>query len=94
MSSLSPDNNWHLDKKVPLSIILVLLVYGISGLWFIADVKKDVEVLKVQMAVQEKRDTKQDSDWGGTIALIREDLTEIKRNLIRALEANSSNGKK
>jgi hypothetical protein len=74
---------WHLDKKVPVSIILVLVVYGISGLIFISDIKRDVEILKVQQVAQDKRDEKQDRDF-------TESVKRIEAKLDRLIEGQAS----
>lgn len=52
--------NWHLDKKVPLSLIFAMCVQCGIVVWAIADIKKDVEVLKAQYFSQKERDEQQD----------------------------------
>ena len=42
------DPGWHLDKKVPLTLIFAMLMQAAMVIWAIADIKKDVEVLKSQ----------------------------------------------
>ena len=51
MNPNKPDkeDQWHLDKKVPLSLIFAMLVQAAMVIWAIADIKKDVEVLKAAM---------------------------------------------
>lgn len=46
-----PEQGWHLDKKVPLSLILAMIVQVAMVIMAIADIKKDVEVLKAQVLV-------------------------------------------
>lgn len=41
-----PDSGWHLDKKVPLSLIFAMVVQAGMVIWAIADIKKDVELNK------------------------------------------------
>ena len=77
---------WHLDKKVPISIILALLMQGVVGLWAIADIKKDVEILKSQVAAQHERDERQDRLLADAMLLIRSDMKEIKDQLNRLIE--------
>lgn len=81
-----PDNHWHLDKKVPISIIMVLMTQGVMGLWAIADMKKDVEVLKAGKQEQFVRDQRQDSDSAETKILIRQDIREVNGKLDRLIE--------
>lgn len=80
------DNNWHLDKKVPISIILLLFTQGVSGLWVIADIKKDVEILKVQSKTQNDRDDRQDRSAQEAYQLLRGQLEKMDLKLDRLVE--------
>jgi hypothetical protein len=80
------DNHWHLDKKVPISIILVIVMQGIAGLWVVADIKKDVEVLKAAMFEQRSRDERQDKATADAVALVRQDIQEVSRKVDRLIE--------
>lgn len=51
---------WHLDKKVPISIIVLVLVQAALGLMWLADMRKDIEILKAAERVQANRDDRQD----------------------------------
>lgn len=96
-------DGWHLDKKVPISIIMTLLIYGISGLWFVADIKRDVEVLKAQqslqhareaeaMAQQRDRDERQDRAVSEALTQVRDALREGNAKLDRLIERNGGGG--
>ena len=54
----------------------------------IADIKKDVEVLKAEMALQVDRDNRQDRAGSEAVALVREDLHEVNSMLQKLLERN------
>ena len=84
----TPDNQWHLDKKVPLSLIFAMLVQAAMVIWAIADIKKDVEVLKAAMVQQIDRDNRQDRAGAEAVALVREDLHEVNSMLQKLLERN------
>ena len=86
----TPDNQWRLDKKVPLSLIFAMLVQAAMVIWAIADIKKDVEVLKAAMAQQIDRDNRQDRAGAEAVALVREDLREVKSMLQKLLERNGA----
>lgn len=49
------DNQWHLSKSVNISVILALVVYGITAIFFIAGLRGDVERNTVNI---EKHDTR------------------------------------
>ncbi len=83
-------NEWHLDKKVPLSLIFAMLVQAAMVVWAIADIKKDVEVLKAAMAQQVDRDNRQDRATYEAVALVREDIREVKALLQKLLERNGA----
>ncbi len=83
------DGGWHLDRRIPIGIIVTLLVYGISGLWFIADIKKDVEVLKAQRLHSDLRIEKVTSDAKDVDARINARLDTIEAKLDRLIERGS-----
>lgn len=85
-----PAEHWHLDKKVPVSIILVLVMQGIAGLWVIADIKKDIEVLKAALLMQRERDERQDRASADGLALVRNDIRELGQKLDRLIEAKQA----
>ena len=80
------ESEWHLDKKVPLSLIFGMLVQGAMVVWAIADIKKDVEVLKAAMVQQLDRDSRQDRSAGEAVGLVREDIKEVKTMLSKLLD--------
>ena len=87
---VQPDNqHWHLDRKVPVTIIVVLVMQGIAGLWVIADIKKDVEILKAAQWAQRERDARQDHQVGEALQLVRSDIKELAQKLDRVLEAKA-----
>ena len=81
-----PEPGWHLDKKVPLSLIFAMLVQAGMVIWAIADIKKDVEILKAQSAMQVTRDVRQDSDMRDAMQLLREQFISTNAKLDRLIE--------
>lgn len=80
------EGQWHLDKKVPLSLIFAMLVQAAMAIWAIADIKKDVEVLKAAMVQQLDRDSRQDRATADAVGLVREDIKEVKVMLSRLID--------
>jgi len=80
------DNRWHLDKKVPISIIVVLVMQGVAGIWMIAEIKKDVELLKQGSMEQHLRDERQDKQTSEVIGQLRADIKEVSNKLDRLIE--------
>jgi hypothetical protein len=83
------EDSWHLDKKVPLSLIMALLVQSGMVIYAVADVKKDVEYLKLQVITQESRDNRQDVDRKEDQAYIREVFKTFDAKLDRLIERSS-----
>lgn len=83
------DDHWHLDKKVPLSLIFAMLIQVAMVIWVIADIKKDVEVLKSQALSQHDRDDQQDKAMARQMAVIASWLERIEAKLDRLSEARS-----
>jgi len=92
-----PFHGWHLDKRVPIGLIIVLAMQGIAGLWVIADIKKDVEVLKstnierverdkAVSQLQHDRDERQDRSTAEGNSLVRADIQVLAAKLDRFLE--------
>ena len=79
-------DGWHLDKKVPISIIVALLMQAAAGLWVIADIKKDVELLKDRSIVQRDRDERQDKVTAEALQMLRDQLKEMNSKLDRLIE--------
>lgn len=82
------DNRWHLDKKVPISIIVVLVMQAASGLWLLADMRRDIDVLKVQFVQQRDRDKQQDEQFQQAMHLVRTEMRAISDKLDRLIERN------
>lgn len=77
---------WHLDKKVPISLILTVLLLGVSGIWAIADVKKDVELIKADIQVLHQRDDRASTDLRDSLTLLRAQLDKINDKMDRIME--------
>ena len=78
--------SWHLDKKVPLSLIFAMLIQAAMVIWAVADIKKDVEVLKSQITQQHDRDERQDKTVNEIVAELRTRLERMDTKLDRLIE--------
>jgi len=79
-------DQWHLDKKVPLSLIFAMLIQAAMVLWAVADIKKDVELLKAQVSAQRDRDDRQDRSLHDSVIVLRVQLEKIDTKLDRLIE--------
>ncbi len=80
------EDSWHLDKKVPLSLICAMLIQAGMVIYAVADIKKDVEYLKLQVHTQEQRDHRQDQDMKEAMNLLRESLGTLNAKMDRLIE--------
>lgn len=80
------ETRWHLDKKVPISMIVTILALGFSGIVAITDIKKDVEVMKTEIKALHERDNQQMAATKESLDLIRDAMNKIDDKLTRILE--------
>lgn len=85
-ATLAATDGWHLDKRVPVSIILVLISQFVAGLWVIADMRKDIDVLKVQMMDTRTRQNEQTVQLQVYFSNVREDIKAVDTKLQRLIE--------
>jgi hypothetical protein len=78
--------SWHLDKKVPLSLIFAMLIQAAMVIWAVADIKKDVEILKSRVATQQDRDDRQDKTLGEVVSRLQTQLERMDGKLERLIE--------
>lgn len=77
---MSDENSWHLDKKVPISLIAALVMQTAAFVWWGATTSEKVSVLKERLdaiAPQADRLTRVEVN----IESIKDSLTEIKQSL-------------
>ena len=78
--------SWHLDKKVPLSLIFAMLIQAAMVIWAVADIKKDVEILKSRVTTQQDRDDRQDKSMSDAVQQFVSRLERIDSKLDRLIE--------
>lgn len=78
---MTDDREWHLDKKVPIALILTIALQTVAVVWWASDLSARVTQLErqdVSRAPQAERLTRVEVK----IEAVQEGITEIKR-LIR-----------
>ena len=81
---------WHLDKKVPISIILTLVGLAVSGFLGFSDLKKDVELLKANAVTLQRTDDRQADNLKDSITMIRTEIALLNSKLDRLIERSTS----
>jgi hypothetical protein len=77
---------WHLDKKVPLGLIFTILVQAGMVIWAIADIKKDVELLKQDTIALHTRDNQQSEAFRDALKMMQEQFSRLDAKLDRLIE--------
>lgn len=80
------DNDWHLDKRVPITLIVVLLVQTAGIVWFASAMNSKIEqnearVTRLEILDSSKREIIQNNTT--SIAVINENLKYIGASLSR-----------
>lgn len=82
--------SWHLDKKVPVALVVTLLFQFASGIWFISGLRKDLDQIKearaAEAVVQHERDERQDRASGAAQDKLDKRLDTIDSKLDRLIE--------
>lgn len=82
----STTDGWHLDKKVPLSLIFAMMVQAGMVVLAIAEIKKDVEVLKIEVSSLHKNDDKQTEELRQSMRSIQESFARLDAKMDRVIE--------
>jgi len=83
---LMKDTGWHLDRKVPLSLIFAMLVQAGMVIWFIADIKKDVELVKADVNGLNQRNKDQSDAFKDAINTMHAYYIRMDAKLDRLIE--------
>ena len=80
------DNRWYLDKRVPVSFILALLVQFMGTIWFVSRLESRVISLEQAYIAQATRDERQDKAFENGLNSIRADIREHGQRVDRWIE--------
>lgn len=82
----SEPSGWHLDKKVPLTLIFAMLMQAGMVIWAVADIKKDVELLKADVANIHKTDDRKSEDLRQALRSMQDRFDRMDGKLDRLIE--------
>jgi hypothetical protein len=80
------EEKWHLDRKVPIGIIVAMLGQFGGGLWFVSKLDARILALEASQGAQTERDTRQDQVAKETRAEVLRQLERIDEKLDRLIE--------
>ncbi|XVJ69954.1 MAG: hypothetical protein HEQ39_10055 [Rhizobacter sp.] len=87
--SAESNQDWHLDRRIQITHILGTWVAVASAVLYVGEIRKDVEVVKMQIATQAVRDNKQDIDQAELKRDLQAQLEKIDAKLDRLIEAKA-----
>lgn len=77
---------WHLDKRVPITLIVAILVQSAGFVWFISKMDSRIVALETANNVQKERDDRQDRASMDAASMIRSDLRDLGQKIDRLIE--------
>lgn len=78
--------DWHLDRRLQITHLVSTVVLGVSAILYVAEIRKDVEVLKAKEAAQHQRDYSQDRQADQARAETLARMERIDNKLDRLIE--------
>lgn len=92
---MTTQQNWHLNKSVPLTLVFAILVQTVSLVWFISQLNSAVEsntsdIMRVQVEVEVMERTVQAQAI--SMARIDENIKAI-RDSVEAMARNTEKGR-
>jgi hypothetical protein len=88
------DDNWHLDKKVPISLILAMLLQGGGFIWYLGQVDRRISLVEAEIVNQHERDKAQDVLAAETTRRVGLALERIDDKIDRLLERRPDSGRR
>ena len=85
MTEHPEDSRWHLDKKVPVGIIIALFIQFMGGVWFMSKLESRILALETVQTDQRLRDDRQDRATAEAVAMIRAQLDRIDANILQLI---------
>lgn len=83
------DNHWHLDKKVPIGLIVAITLQFGASVWWASKLDARIQTLESNKTEQRDRDDRQDRSTTEAVQVLRSDMKDIKDRLDRLIERGS-----
>ena len=90
----APENNrrateppgWHLDKKVPISLILTVILLAVGGMSAYGDLKREIALMQSDIGTLKKADDRQADALKDSLGSMQSQLNRMEANLYRLIE--------
>lgn len=86
---MSSNENWHLQKSVPLTLVFALMVQAIALVWFFAELDNNIQANQTQVTQHDTRIANLESLVQGqavSLARIDENIRHIRDTVDRVLQ--------
>lgn len=80
---------WHFSKEISIATILAVAAMAASGLWQIADIKRENEVTKVRLEEMEKAQNRKERMDEASIAELKAIILRLDQKVERYLLTES-----
>jgi type VI protein secretion system component VasK len=90
---MSTNENWHLQKSVPLTFVFAIFTQAVALVWFFSELKSNIQANEKQVAQHEARiDGLEQLVQGQAVSLARidENISHIRATVDRVLNEGSS----
>ena len=77
---------WHLDKRVPITLLVAIVVQTLCFVWFFSKMDSRIASLEAGAITQKERDDRQDNHVKDGLHTLRADIKEIDRKIDRLIE--------
>lgn len=82
----SPAESWHLKKEIQLGQIASILIFGLTGVFYVTTMDKRITVIESQLIAQKERDAGQDKAYSEAIAHLNAQMDRMDSKLDRLVE--------
>lgn len=86
---MSGDNQWHLDKRVPLALIITIALQSVAAIWWAATTTTrldNLEKLMTTLATQDQRVVRLEQQAITTTESLRRIETKLDRVIEREMQ--------
>jgi Tfp pilus assembly protein PilO len=78
--------SWHLKKEIQLGQIASILIFGLTGVFYVTTMDKRITVIEAQLVAQKERDAQQDKQQSEALSQIRDQMRDVNSKLDRLVE--------
>jgi len=89
-------SDWHLDKRIPIALILTLLFQGATAIWWASGVSADLDRMGQDIAQLKREDRERAERWDRLIVLetelknISTTINKLEQTVTRVLEMSNA----